>query len=313
VRELWGTFSVRDHLDERPFVADLMLYDRLIVPVPSDDEERARWEQPEFAWNPARQSRVLRVIKRVEEKSGQTLVGRIPWNDDRRRAFDDTLTKARAAGAEVDGYQWTAGQLLSDEEVKRAATGGAVKPRIIAAYVSREAAEKELVIEEIKTDEQAVAPPGVQQLAIAVGRSFLVPDAEGEANEERDIELVERAARLASKASFRSKRAAYNDWVERAVRDRLTTREAVKKMDDLLKEYELEVRAERMATRVERAFLVTGVAFGIAGHFFPPMWVGNVMLAPARYLIGREYSATATDNDPAAMFHEARDELRLAA
>jgi hypothetical protein len=43
------------------------------------------------------------------------------------------------------------------------------------------------------------------------------------------------------------------------------------------------------------------------------MWVGNVMLAPARYLIGREHSTTATDNDPAAMFHEARDELRLSA
>jgi hypothetical protein len=110
VRELWGTFSVRDHLDERPFVADLMLYDRLIVPVPSDKEERARWQQPELGWNPARQKRVLDVIERVEEKSGQTIVGRIPWNDERRRTFADTLTKARAAGVEVDGYQWTAGR-----------------------------------------------------------------------------------------------------------------------------------------------------------------------------------------------------------
>jgi hypothetical protein len=40
---LWGTFSVVDHLRTQPFVADVLLYDRLVVPVPSDDAEAARW------------------------------------------------------------------------------------------------------------------------------------------------------------------------------------------------------------------------------------------------------------------------------
>lgn len=43
-RELWGTFSVADHLRERAFVAEILLYDRLVIPVPPDDEERGRWE-----------------------------------------------------------------------------------------------------------------------------------------------------------------------------------------------------------------------------------------------------------------------------
>lgn len=39
---LWGTFSVADHLRRRPFVADVLLYDRLIVPVPDGDDEVQR-------------------------------------------------------------------------------------------------------------------------------------------------------------------------------------------------------------------------------------------------------------------------------
>jgi hypothetical protein len=139
-----------------------------------------------------------------------------------------------------------------------------------------------------------------------------VPDVEGEPSEERDLELLERAARLATKDSFRQKRSAFNDWVGQAVREQLTTREAVKKMDQLLRAYQHEVEREEIGTRIEQAFLVVGTAVAVAGHFFPPVWVGNVLLAPARYLIGRRYRSQATPNDPAAMFHEARRELRLA-
>ncbi len=32
-RLLWGCYSVADHLEPRAFVADLLLYDRLVIPV----------------------------------------------------------------------------------------------------------------------------------------------------------------------------------------------------------------------------------------------------------------------------------------
>ena len=35
-REVWGTFSVADHLREQAFVADILLYDRLVILVPPD-------------------------------------------------------------------------------------------------------------------------------------------------------------------------------------------------------------------------------------------------------------------------------------
>ena len=43
--QLWGTYSVADHCNAYPFVADLVLYDRLVVPVPpgGDKMEWERW------------------------------------------------------------------------------------------------------------------------------------------------------------------------------------------------------------------------------------------------------------------------------
>ena len=32
--ELWGTFSVMDHLREGAFLAEVIMYDRLLIPVP---------------------------------------------------------------------------------------------------------------------------------------------------------------------------------------------------------------------------------------------------------------------------------------
>jgi hypothetical protein len=43
--ELWGTFSVGDHLRANSFVAELLLYDRLVVPVPPQ-EGGAEWSGP---------------------------------------------------------------------------------------------------------------------------------------------------------------------------------------------------------------------------------------------------------------------------
>lgn len=313
LRELWGTFSVRDHLEERPFVADVMLYDRLLVPVPPDNAEWERWEDPRQGWNPARQKRVLDVLRAGKEKEKhKKLVVTVPWDAVRRNVFHDTFTQATAAGFEVDGYRWTAGQLLRDDDVKRLAAEQAVRPRVVAAYVSREALEAEAVVEEITADDAADEAAREQRLAIAVGRSFLVPDVEGEPSEERDLELLGRAVRLARKDSFRSKRSAYNDFVDRAVQERLTTKEAVAKMNELLRAYEGEVRRSGIGTRVEQGLLVAGTGLAVGGHFFPPLWIGSVMIAPVRYLVGRKYQARpASDSDPAAMFHEARRELGI--
>ncbi|HEX2746014.1 MAG TPA: hypothetical protein VHN16_16650 [Streptosporangiaceae bacterium] len=51
-RQIWGCYSVADHLERRAFVADLLLYDRLVVPTPSADD-LDRWDKQ---WDPALQT-----------------------------------------------------------------------------------------------------------------------------------------------------------------------------------------------------------------------------------------------------------------
>jgi hypothetical protein len=50
VKEVWATYSVRDHLAPKAFVADVMLYDRLVIPVPAENDE-SHWAE----WDVARQ------------------------------------------------------------------------------------------------------------------------------------------------------------------------------------------------------------------------------------------------------------------
>lgn len=60
-REVWGTFAVNDHCVPRAFVADVMLYDRLVIPVPPDDptkDDKALWAK----WDVKRQAELLAVL-----------------------------------------------------------------------------------------------------------------------------------------------------------------------------------------------------------------------------------------------------------
>jgi hypothetical protein len=61
--EYWATYSVKDHTAKKAFVADLMLYDRIVVPFPPDDKEAVRWERK--GWEPKRLERLLKIIGAV--------------------------------------------------------------------------------------------------------------------------------------------------------------------------------------------------------------------------------------------------------
>ena len=66
----WGTFSVKDHLKPRAFVADVLLFDQLVIPRPAtakelysegqgepSEDQRDRWLRK--GWNPDRQRELL--------------------------------------------------------------------------------------------------------------------------------------------------------------------------------------------------------------------------------------------------------------
>jgi hypothetical protein len=98
--ELWGTFSVRDHLEPRAFVADVLLYDRLVIPTLPDKHEESEWPK---SWNLAKQRSLLGDL-------GDLAIP-IPWDENRRKAWQDRFDnvkgevrrKARARFSEMVG------------------------------------------------------------------------------------------------------------------------------------------------------------------------------------------------------------------
>ncbi len=87
--ELWATYSVNDHLTPRRLAADIMLFDRLVFPVPEtakipgrpdqpgpvewtiDPAEWKRWEEAKPSWKPAAQQELLKLLAPVVRK--------VPW------------------------------------------------------------------------------------------------------------------------------------------------------------------------------------------------------------------------------------------
>jgi hypothetical protein len=58
--ERWGAFSVVDHKDLGGVAPDVLLYDRLVFPVPGTDFEKARWEAE--GWQPRKQEEMLEAL-----------------------------------------------------------------------------------------------------------------------------------------------------------------------------------------------------------------------------------------------------------
>jgi hypothetical protein len=58
-----GTYSAKDHLNDHPCAADVILYDRLVIPVPYDLEGGADWQQwKDEGWDPAKQASLLKIL-----------------------------------------------------------------------------------------------------------------------------------------------------------------------------------------------------------------------------------------------------------
>ena len=91
--EVWGTYSVRDHLAAQPWVADVLLYDRLVIPVPPREgtaEHKAEWQRWEAAgWQPGVQQELTQIL-------GDRAVC-VPWDASMQAFWRDLWEKERVA------------------------------------------------------------------------------------------------------------------------------------------------------------------------------------------------------------------------
>jgi hypothetical protein len=229
---LWGTFSVADHLRKHAFVSDVLLYDRLVVPVPESASEHERWQG--LGRDPDLQQELLGIV-------GELAVP-VPWSVERHRQWVARYAAIAAPAEEPavrdDLAQAVAFDVRNVAQARRDATGpqapgvdpddpgylmtrmvladefGSVKDRALVARIPR-IDEIEAVVaygsyDAFARERGALTnePAAGTQPVFTFGWSFLVPD-----NSQRsDDDLLRAAVELAHADEVSDWRAAVQRW-----------------------------------------------------------------------------------------------------
>jgi hypothetical protein len=96
VMERWGAFSVIDHKNEIKLATELLLYDKIAVPTPTDRDGKdwKRWEQE--GWEP---EKLMNIIDRLKPAR---LVQEVEWDANREQSWRKKFEEAKAAIEKVN-------------------------------------------------------------------------------------------------------------------------------------------------------------------------------------------------------------------
>jgi hypothetical protein len=224
--ELWGTFSVRDHCRRGAFIAEVLLYDQLLLPVvpAADDFEREaeikgekidavklaqqEWERwTKAGWNPARQTLLTIILKNKDR------VSLIPWTLDRQSEWKASMDK-EFSDARRNGY-FTTGSVLEQFAPRMAKT-------IVAVSQYRSLAELRNG-EGIRRVTRPKPLPTSTLLAV-LGHELLLP---GDPDED-NFRYLEEALDVSSDPTYRERRRKLYEWQQQFVREGMTDAPSIK-------------------------------------------------------------------------------------
>ncbi len=309
--ERWGSLSVDDHNDTGALVANVLLYDRLVLPVMThqpDRDESAYWVS--HGWNPDLQA------KRLEQLADLAI--RRPWNQQRRQAFKTRLAQLAAEQFDadhIDTFGMTRAILAGEQVTEK--LPGVHHVQVIAAYNSTAAVQRDFQLADA-----ADAPDSLSAQAFLLTRRLVVPDLP---NAEDALRV---AIELSRDTEFRTKRAALFDWQEAAIARGIPPHAAVAEIADMANAYNAHVAKACKKVRQKFAFTVCGIGLGFAGPAVAAVTagvaaaatggaiaVGAAALAVVRFAMHDSKPVIdAGSSRPAAMFHdvEAHVGIRLA-
>jgi hypothetical protein len=261
-REVWGTFAVNDHCAPRAFVADVMLYDRLVIPVPPDNptaDDKKLWAN----WDIKRQNDLLEILG--------DRARRVKWDQRRRQSWKTRFQAAKATAGETspDAFRMTRMELTTG------LPPGVTAVESVSAYRSYDEIKDGLKIKE--TEQGLQLQPGA--VTAVLGREFLVIDEP----DLSDTQALKEAVALSSDRTFRRKRADYWRWQREFLNyevftDEKTLKAAVEEMQDLIHEQNGAIKKEKIRTVARYAFLVGSVTLGMFSGSMIPIVISPLAL-----------------------------------
>ena len=303
MRERWGVLSVRDHLTEAPLVTEVLLYDRLVIPVPPDDAPPEKfWDE----FDPELQTRCLEILgKKTDDTDGLALT--VPWDHNKRARFTNKMSTAAALATQqrspdqtyyIDPFKMT--RDLIRDEFKPALPKGTSRAWAVAAFSSIQAYETTAVA--IGREARK------QRLAAQIAHCFLTPT-----SPDPDQQLLQRAVDLSASDSFRRKRSKLYAWQESVLADDLSDDKAIEELEVRLKQYNAAVAKTFKDAQYKFAYTVIPIGMALAGAIASGAFQSTVLAGAAGLVTMARFAkferapkVDAGDLDGAAMIHDAQ-------
>lgn len=317
-RQRWGTFSVVDHLLARPFVADVLLYDQLVIPVPADGNDRERWEK--IGRNPSRLDACLKILGPLAQHA--------TWGAPQHEMFKTRFAATQAVAFDTStlaGIQTQGGdplyvtRMLLAKEFLPKLPSDVTSVLAVAAYPSRSACQKEIPFSLLQTPSSQVTQARRERLGYLLRYRFLVPSGDGRT----DMDLLREAVDLAADDDFQTKRAVIHRWQEDIISQGISDDRAIREMEHFLKDYTKYMQGKIRKGRWRWAHMLAsaglGLGLGVAAVAAPmvavPAGVAAAAVGAAApitqfVLFDRDEPTPSGESATAAMFYSARHVLR---
>jgi hypothetical protein len=321
--ELWGTFSVMDHLHKGAFLPEVVLYDTLLIPIPPDpkraktdedrafaEKQRARWKK--MGWKPKRLERLITILGPVAEP--------IEWDrqrhEDWAKQYADYAKKNKPTQAADLVGRMMAGQLTGEVLLKDlpAKAEGAVA---VAPFTSLAQLKDDLGISEAQDlSERLHASQGLRGnlVSAVVGREFLLPT-DPDWNE---FDLLREAVDLVGQEDYRDARRVFHAEMLRFIRDQQTDYDSVKgaveAMELQLKQLDQLARKRKRWRRAGRGFFFSQLACDAAIAPLNPVSLIHAGIAVGAYTTTQQLGKSANPafgGPSGALLHDAQRRLGL--
>lgn len=326
--ERWATFSVKDHLDAAALIPEVVLYDRLVIPVPpkDDDDERRRWK--DLDWAP---ELLDQRIKKLDD-----IAIKVPWNEKRQKLFRSRMKQTTAAkfypdielnytrqvlAEEIEPLSTTRNQLEQDapissdihipESVRKLWTEWAANNKtfdVVTAYRSKQDFSRDFIFE---TDKHSN-----EELSVLLVNEFAIPKNIVDYEKEDLEKLLQRIIDMArDDKDFKEHRKKFYNWQEQIIKMGVSNQDALAQMHNMTKNLNecIENRIEKGIKKDDYQYAYT--LFGIelaqsiifqnqASRYAIP---GSLLPVIPDAQVERKTSLMLIKNRPALMFHDVRE------
>lgn len=252
--ERWGAFSVIDYKDAKKLAAEVLLYDRLVIPMPMD------WDIPRWIKN-----------KWINEEEAKQLTDRLKqlgdiaipaaWDQDAQNQWKQKFDALSEDVRDINSALEMTRRVLVDQARK-------YRPEGVSTIEAFSAYQSEADFQ--KRELGGHPPQPMAEFDFLVAERIAIP------NEEDPEESLKRALGILDKKDFRERRSRFHDWQHNILARGILPQDAARDLPRLVGEYNDIVRGTGRSYRVETAMLVGSlgaVALGAMASLAPALFI----------------------------------------